>query len=101
MARPISTEQETGTSVWPPFARRVICEALGLLRYSSFNGFCSDRRPWQPHSVHFSLSKIHRGTKPPAFPLPSLFTPTESHVLTIDWISVCSDDFACGAQRGL
>src|SRR4029077_10195815 len=43
MARPMSTEHATGTSVCPPFARRVICEASGSLRYCSFNGFCSDR----------------------------------------------------------
>src|SRR6266852_8964704 len=43
MARPISTEHATGTSVCPPFARRVICEASGSLRYCSFNGFWSDR----------------------------------------------------------
>src|ERR1700730_11136423 len=43
MARPISTEHATGTSVCPPFARRVICEASGSLRYCSFNGFWRDR----------------------------------------------------------
>src|SRR5580693_8463370 len=43
MARPISTEHATGTSVCPPFARRVICEASGSLRYCSFNGFWSVR----------------------------------------------------------
>src|SRR6266436_5947373 len=44
MARPISTEHATGTSVCPPFARIVICEAFGSLRYCSFSGFWSDRR---------------------------------------------------------
>src|SRR6266436_4483480 len=44
MARPISPEHASGTSVCPPFARRVICEAFGSLRYCSFSGFWSERR---------------------------------------------------------
>src|ERR1700675_2203393 len=44
MARPRSTEHATGTSVCPPFARSVIREAFGSLRYCSFSGFWRVRR---------------------------------------------------------
>src|SRR3979490_1298134 len=52
MARPMSTEHVTGTSVCPPFARIVICEAFGSLRYCSFSGFCSDRRSMSTPSFY-------------------------------------------------
>src|SRR5579872_2830932 len=42
MARPRSTEQEMGTSVFLPCATRVILELDAACRYASFKGRCSD-----------------------------------------------------------
>src|SRR5277367_2546201 len=42
MARPISTEHDSGVEVSLPLAVSVIRELWGSRRYWSFNGFCSD-----------------------------------------------------------
>jgi len=42
IARPISTEHDSGVDVSLPFAVRVMRELAGSRRYCSFNGFCSD-----------------------------------------------------------
>src|SRR5271155_393212 len=61
MARPMSTEHATGTSVCPPFAWIVICDALGSLRYCSFSGFCSDRRSMATSFFHPCSFSAYRG----------------------------------------
>src|SRR6266403_875789 len=55
MARPMSTEHVTGTSVCPPFARRMIREAFGSLRYCSFSGFWSERRSMSTSSFILAI----------------------------------------------
>jgi hypothetical protein len=62
MARPKSTEQEIGASACAPFARIVMREAPGSLRYRSFSGFCSDRRSMATSLVIFDDSP--RPTQP-------------------------------------
>src|SRR6266850_3513517 len=53
MARPISTEHETGTSVCPPFARIVICGHLGHCGIALSAASEAIEDPWQPHPTSY------------------------------------------------